>query len=160
MSDSHVVASHAVSPALTRPLLTHRPSPAPTTLIREDPVPAPLRICTPLIDPRSAVSNDDRLPARRPTLSTARKLPPAIDPTRQRADVSAAHHVCSHPVCPDLARPVHPLVPMLAPCIVTILAPVDLALPAATLSPATSTDIAAVLLPTLLPTLIHTRKLP
>jgi hypothetical protein len=74
--------------------------------------------------------------------------------------VSDAHPVCSHPVCPDLTDPVHALGPMLAPCTVTILVPVEIALPAATLSPPRSTDIAAEWLPTRLPTLIDTRTLP
>lgn len=160
LSDSHVVASHAVSPALIPPLSRHRPSPTPSTVILPDPVPAALLICTTLIDALSTVTPADTLPTRRPALSIARTLPPAMPPTRHRADVSDAHPVCSHPVCPDLTDPVHALAPMLAPCTVTILVPVEIPLPAATLSPPRSADIAAEWLPTRLPTLIDTRTLP
>ena len=160
MSDSHVVASHPVTPALTAPLSRHRPSPTPSTVILADPVPAALRVCTTLIDALSTDTPPDKLPTRRPALTIARTLPPAIAPTRHRADVSDAHPVCSHPVCPALTDPVHAPAPMLAPCTVTLLVPVEIALPAATLSPPTSADIAADPLPTLLPTLIDTRTLP
>jgi hypothetical protein len=117
-------------------------------------------MCTPLVSTLSTDTAADKLPTRRPTLTIARTLPPAMDPTRHRADVSDAHPVCSHPVVPDRTDPVQALAPMLAPCTLTTLVPVEIALPAATLSPPRSADTAAERLPTLLPTLNDTRKLP
>ena len=160
VSDSHTVCSHDVVPILSAPLCRHSPSPTPCTLIRAEPVPAALAICTPLIDALSTDTAPDKLPTRRPTLSTARTLPRAMDPDRHSADVSDAHPVCSHPVPPDRTDPVHALDPMLAPCTLTTLVPVQIALPAATLSPPRSADTAAERLPTRLPTLSDTRKLP
>ena len=160
VSDPHTVCSHTVGPILSAPLCRHSPSPPPCTLIRAAPVPAPLAMRTPLIDTLSTDTAADKLPARRPTLSTARTLPPAMDPSRHRADVSDVHPVCSHPVPPDRTDPVHALAPMPAPCTLTTLVPVEIALPAATLSPPRSADTAAERLPTPLPTLNATRKLP
>jgi hypothetical protein len=88
---------------------------------------------------------------------TKRKVPRAPCPNMHRTDVSDAHFVPSHPVCPDRTITVKATSPTPAPCTVTDVDPVPaLFAPRNKMLP-TSTDNAMLPVPTLSHVVIKTR---
>ena len=98
---------------------------------------------------------------RVPTLSEARLLPMMPCTPWHRTDVSDSHVDRSLLVCPSAPNTLYPNWPMLAPCSVTLAAPVAamLALPIA-LTMLASCDIPALMLPCLTPMLIASCRVP
>eukprot|EP00961_Rhodomonas_salina_P244129 3298794-Rhodomonas_salina.1 len=64
-----------------------------------------------LIPPTSVEYTAVALPTRSPAVTDTRRVPLTPLTTRHRIDVSDAHSVPSHPVCPSRTPPVYALRP-------------------------------------------------
>ena len=89
-----------------------------------DPVAARFDRSTALIDPISAERPADELPARIPTVTNRRRLPPTPWATPHRKDVSDPQVVRSHADALSLTADVNAADPMPPPCTVTLADPV------------------------------------
>lgn len=161
MSDSQVVHSQAVIPALAFPVSSKRPIPDPRTTILLDPDTATLLRFAELTTTRSTLWPSDELPDRPPEVSTARLLPAAPPLAMHRILESDCHPDASQALRPSLTAEQIVLSPKLDPCTVTLVTPVPprfllritLTLSKSTLSP-------PVTLPACRMTVIATRSLP
>ena len=132
MSDLHADTSHPDPAPRDASVVLDSPSPAPCTLTTQDPVPATL-LRFPLLTIASCADTAPVTdPLLDPTLSNARLLPKTADGRRHSALLSDTHVVTSHAVLPDRPPAVCDPLPMLAPCTVTLLDPVDPPLPLVT----------------------------
>ncbi len=161
VSDLHADISDADFPPLTNRVTPARPRLDPSTLTKLDPVATKLLRRTLLT---RAICADRALvivPGFAPTLIHTRPLPATPDAPLQTTPLSDTHLVPSQAVLSNLAAPVADPRPIPAPCTVTLADPLDPALPALnTLIRPLSEDTPLVRLPTALPDVISTRRLP
>jgi hypothetical protein len=149
VSDPHVVRSHDVCDNRRAAVYVARPRFRPTTVMLADPVAARFDRSTALIARLSADSTADELPARIPTVTNRRRLPPTPCDTPHRNDVSDSHVVRSHAEAPSLEADVNAPEPKPPPCTVTLADPVVAMFVRRTkLLPPESNDRPWVLLPT------------
>ena len=135
--------------------------PAPCTVRAAEPVDAWLARRAALISPPSADTPADSDPAPRLTVTTVRRLYPALSGARAATALSDTHVVLSHAVRPTATPSDWPACPIPAPCTVMLADPVaaPLALVIA-LSDAVSADTAHVTLADRIPDVNVTRLLP
>ena len=161
VSDSHSVPSHAVCRSRALLVLVMSPMPDPCTVTDADPVLPRLPRRSTLLAGMSADQAWLLLPIRSPVVNTTRRVPRAPCPTRHLTDVSDSQSVPSHLVCPCLEPIEYARNPMLEPCKVIDVDPVPARLARrAALTIPTSYDQEALALPSLLPTVITTRRVP
>ena len=124
-SDTHLVCSQAVCPALAPTEKEPRPVPLPSTVTLTEPLPAMLETRSALRRPVDTDTPSLTLPPRAPTLTTLGRLPVIPWPVLQRADVSDSHRVLSQPViAASTPTLLSPPAPSPAPCSVRLADPV------------------------------------
>ncbi len=161
VSDSQLVRSHPVCPVRDPAVYPASPKPRPDKVTLDDPVAAELPTFTALTCIPSLENWPVALPADCPTLIDALRLPVTPWLSRQRADVSDSHLVCSQELRPCLPAPDIHTTPIPAPCIVTLSAPLDAPLLRhAPLNDPPSPEKASLALPTRVFTLTLAIRLP
>ena len=124
-SDTHLVCSQAVCPALAPTEKEPRPVPLPSTVTLTEPLPAMLETRSALRRPVDTDTPSLTLPPRAPTLTTPCRLPVIPWPVLQRADVSDSHRVLSQPViAASTPTLLSPPAPSPEPCSVRLADPV------------------------------------
>ena len=161
VSDIHAVRSQLVNPALATCVYPANPRPPPTTVTRADPVQTPFPRSSTLKALASVLYALVKLPTRRPTLSTTRRLPITRDPVELSTAVSDTHVVLSQADPPTRALTLYP--DILPPAMYTIMLadPVEAELLCLNmLSDPLSDENPALTLPPRSPTLTASRPLP
>ena len=126
-----------------------------------DPVAAPFARRAVLILRKSVDKLDVMLPALIPTVSSSPRLDPTPCPAWLLTDVSELHVVRSHPVCHARTIAVNEARPMLAPCTVTLIPPVETAfVRRVTLSAPSEIEKLLVTLPARAPLVTANNRLP
>ena len=161
VSDSHVGASHAVCCSANEAVYVASPMLAPCIVTLADPVTARFVVSKTLAIDASIEYEPVTLPMRTPNVCDINRVP-LIEPlVRHRIDVSDFHVVLSHAVWPIASDEVYLAKPMLAPCTVTLVDPVEARFDRrVTLSIAASTESTSVKLPRRCPVVTETRKVP
>jgi hypothetical protein len=124
VSDAHSVASHPVCPSRSLPVYVTSPMLAPCTVSINDPVPARLIQRTRLMLARSKDHACVMLPPRIPAVIITPCVPRPPRAIRHLTDVSDAHSVTSHPVCPSRALSVYVKLTMFILWIATEIEPI------------------------------------
>ena len=160
--DTHVDASHPLSPPTTRAVYVLTPTFDPITVMLPDPVlPATFDTRTVLAAMVPTDTPSVTLPMVVPDVTDVRRVPRTICPVLQRTVESDTHSLPSQLLLPDRNVDVGSHTPILAPCTVTLTLPVDPAtlLASAPLKPWVPYDVATDMLPTLWPAVISARPL-
>lgn len=158
VSDDHSVCSQTLSPTPAEPDCPPSPSPAPYTVILNDPVAAPLLrrvLLTAALTTDTASLTD---PTRIPALTSPARLDLETRAPRQSIFVSDTHCVDSHPVHPKATTPQNVESSIPPPSTVTLNDPVAAAfLTQIELRATTAVDIPSVKLPLTAPTVSDSR---